>query len=251
MVFAAAVKRPGSSAMIRRRSSSTTPYSSESAAVVSGTTPAFSNSKPLWIRRVASPPSSRIAVGPSSPGHVSAWSVHHQYSSRVSPFQAKTGMPLGSSGVPSGPTAMAAAAWSWVEKMLQLAQRTSAPRATRVSMRTAVWIVMCKLPVIRDPASGLDSPNSVRMAIRPGISCSARWISLRPNSARLRSATLKSGVVAGTGFSLVFVRGDASKLRCFGADICRGTPRESLGPRPQRAAQTLKRNSTTSPSAMT
>ena len=27
-------------------------------------------------------------------------------------------------GVPSGPTATAAAAWSWVEKMLQLAQRT-------------------------------------------------------------------------------------------------------------------------------
>lgn len=34
--------------------------------------------------------------------------------------------------------AMAAAAWSWVEKMLQLVQVTSAPRAVRVSMRTAV-----------------------------------------------------------------------------------------------------------------
>ena len=34
--------------------------------------------------------------------------------------------------------AIAAAAWSCVEKMLQLAQRTSAPSATRVSMRTAV-----------------------------------------------------------------------------------------------------------------
>ena len=34
--------------------------------------------------------------------------------------------------------AMAAAAWSWVEKMLQLAQRTSAPSATSVSIRTAV-----------------------------------------------------------------------------------------------------------------
>ena len=44
------------------------------------------------------------------PGQVSAWSVHHQYSVSVSPFQAKTGMPLGSSGVPSGPTAIAAAA---------------------------------------------------------------------------------------------------------------------------------------------
>jgi hypothetical protein len=36
--------------------------------------------------------------------------------------------------------AMAAAAWSWVEKMLQLVQVTSAPRAVRVSMRTAVWM---------------------------------------------------------------------------------------------------------------
>ena len=38
--------------------------------------------------------------------------------------------------------AMAAAAWSWVEKMLQLVQVTSAPRATRVSMRTAVWMAV-------------------------------------------------------------------------------------------------------------
>lgn len=35
---------------------------------------------------------------------------------------------------------MAAAAWSWVEKILQLVQVTSAPRAVRVSMRTAVWM---------------------------------------------------------------------------------------------------------------
>ena len=77
--------------------------------------------------------------------------MHHQYSSSVSPFQAKTGMPFGSSGVPSGPTATAAAAWSWVEKMLQLAQRTWAPSAVRVSISTAVWIVMCSEPVIRAP----------------------------------------------------------------------------------------------------
>ena len=87
-------------------------------------------------------------------GQVSACSVHHQYSSRDSPFQAKTGIPAGASGVPFGPTAMAAAAWSWVEKMLQDAQRTSAPRAARVSIRTAVCTVMCREPVIRAPASG-------------------------------------------------------------------------------------------------
>ena len=46
---------------------------------------------------------------------------------------------------------MAAAAWSWVEKMLQLAQRTLAPSSTRVSMSTAVWMVMCSEPVMRTP----------------------------------------------------------------------------------------------------
>ena len=101
-----------------------TPHSSGSSSVASGTTPAFSNSTPLWTRRVASPPSSRIMLGPPPSGHCSTCSVHHQYSSSVSPFQANTGTPLGESTVPSGPTATAAAAWSWVEKMLQLTQRT-------------------------------------------------------------------------------------------------------------------------------
>ena len=39
-----------------------------------------------------SPPSSSSMFGPPS-GQVSACSAHHQYSSSVSPFQAKTGMP--------------------------------------------------------------------------------------------------------------------------------------------------------------
>ena len=93
--------------------------------------------------------------------------------------------------MPFGPTATAAAAWSWVEKMLQLHQRTRAPSAVRVSISTAVWIVMCSEPVTRAPASGWDAPNSARMAISPGISCSASSISLRPKAARERSATLK------------------------------------------------------------
>ena len=50
--------------------------------------------------------------------------------------------------------AIAAAAWSCVEKMLQDAQRTSAPSAASVSMSTAVWIVMCREPAMRAPASG-------------------------------------------------------------------------------------------------
>ena len=106
--------------------------------------------------------------GPSPSGQLSACSVHHQYSSSVSPFHAKTGTPRGSSGVPSGPTTTAAAAWSWVEKMLQRAQRTSAPSATSVSISTAVWIVMCSEPVIRAPVSGWRSAYSRRIAIRPG-----------------------------------------------------------------------------------
>ena len=84
--------------------------------------------------------------------------MHHQYSSSVSPFQAKTGTPAGASTVPFRPTTTAAAAWSWVEKMLQEAQRTSAPRSTSVSIRTAVWIVMCSEPAIFAPARGLESP---------------------------------------------------------------------------------------------
>ena len=167
-----------------------TPYSSESFSSVLGTAPAASNSMPLWISSVASPPSSRIMFGPLPSGQVSICSVHHQYSSSVSPFQAKTGTPWGLSGVPSRPTTAAAAAWSWVEKMLQETQRTSAPRATRVSISTAVCTVMCSEPVMRAPLSGCCAPNSSRSDIRPGISCSARRISLRPNSASERSATL-------------------------------------------------------------
>lgn len=41
--------------------------------------------------------------------------------------------------------AMAAAAWSWVEKMLQDDHVTSAPRKVRVSMRTAVWMVTVEI----------------------------------------------------------------------------------------------------------
>jgi hypothetical protein len=58
-----------------------------------------------------------------------------------------------------------------------------------VSIRTAVWIVMCSEPVMRAPFSGCSAPNSSRQAIRPGISVSAISISLRPKSASEMSAT--------------------------------------------------------------
>ena len=85
---------------------------------------------------------------------------------------------------------MAAAAWSWVEKILQLLQVTSAPSSRSVSISTAVWIVMCRQPAMRAPASGFWRPYFRRRAIRPGISFSASMISLRPNSASERSLTL-------------------------------------------------------------
>ena len=119
-------------------------------------------------------------------------SVQAQYSSRLSPFHANTGTPAGASTEPVGPTATAAAASSWVEKMLQLAQRTWAPSATRVSISTAVCTVMCSDPAMRAPASGCVGPNSSRNAIRPGISFSARRIWCRPASASERSATRNS-----------------------------------------------------------
>ena len=72
-----------------------------------------------WMILVASPPSSRTYWASSRPGPASVCSMHHSYSSSVSPFQAKTGTPR---------AAIAAAAWSWVEKMLHELQRTLAPR---------------------------------------------------------------------------------------------------------------------------
>merc|ERR1719188_406821 len=49
-----------------------------------------SNSFPLCMSNVASPPSSTSWSQPSAPGTVIICSVHHQYSGRVSPFHANT-----------------------------------------------------------------------------------------------------------------------------------------------------------------
>src|SRR6516165_8762593 len=58
---------------------------------------------------VASPPSSSTMFGVQPRGPRRLCSMHHSYSSSLSPFQAKTGTPR---------AAIAAAVWSWVEKML-------------------------------------------------------------------------------------------------------------------------------------
>src|SRR5438876_8702931 len=51
---------------------------------------------------------------------------------------------------------------------------------------------MCSEPVMRAPLRGCAPAYSRRIAIRPGISCSASVTSLRPKPASVRSATLKS-----------------------------------------------------------
>merc|ERR1712226_731610 len=89
-----------------------------SALAGSGKEPSLANfssySLPLCISKVASPPSSTNWSQPSSPGTVIICSVHHQYSASVSPFKARPWM------CPA--LAMAAAAWSWVLKILHEAQ---------------------------------------------------------------------------------------------------------------------------------
>merc|ERR1719258_823020 len=139
---------------------------------------------PSCSSSVVSPPSSTTWSGPEPSAHEMALSVHHQYSSSVSPFQANTLAPPEAT--------QPAAAWSCVEKMLHEHQRTSAPSDVSVSMSTPVWMVMWSEPMTWMPASGCDGPNSARADIRPGISCSAKSSSLRPKSARDMSATLWS-----------------------------------------------------------
>src|SRR5208282_909995 len=79
--------------------------------------------------------------------------------------------------------------------MLHDAQRMSAPNSLRVSISTAVWMVMCKEPAMRAPFNGFCLPYSARVAIRPGISISAMAISRRPKSASEMSLTLWSAVM--------------------------------------------------------
>src|SRR5581483_2545868 len=61
-------------------------------------------------------------------------------------------------------------------------------------------MVICRQPTIRAPFSGFFSPYSFRSAMRPGISVSAMLISLRPQSASLISATLKSSAISEGSF---------------------------------------------------
>ena len=130
---------------------------------------------------VKSPPSSKIIFGFQSEEPSIVCLMHQSYSSSVSPFHAKTGIFL---------LAIAAAAWSWVEKILHEDHLTVAPKSIKVSINTAVCIVIWRQPTIFAPFRGLDLLNSFLKVIKPGISVSAISISFRPHSARPISATL-------------------------------------------------------------
>src|SRR5262245_34282134 len=64
---------------------------------------------------------------------------------------------------------------------------------------------MCKLPAMRAPLSGCVAAYFLRMAMRPGISCSAMAISLRPHSASDKSATANSGLAVAAALDRDFL----------------------------------------------
>src|SRR5680860_1534451 len=79
---------------------------------------------------------------------------------------------------------------------------------------------MCSEPATRAPANGLASPYRSRIAIRPGISCSANPISVRPKSANDTSATLKSMNILKLGVNVSRV---PAGLLCLGYPGTSGT----------------------------
>src|ERR1700722_411250 len=76
-------------------------------------------------------------------------------------------------------------------------------------------MVMCSDPAMRAPRSGWAAANSPRMAMSPGISVSAIRISLRPQSARLRSFTRESLVTFIAAFMIdSFAAASSGARRC-------------------------------------
>ena len=61
-----------------------------------------------------------------------------------------------------------------------------------LNQNRSLMVMWCREPVTRTPARGLSLAYFRRIAISPGISCSAMEISFCPHSARARSATLYS-----------------------------------------------------------
>jgi len=99
-----------------------------------------------------------------------------------------------------GPTATAAAAWSWVEKMLQLHQRTSARGRERLDEHRGLD-GMWSDPVIRAPFSGCASGVLGAQGHEAGHLVLGELDLLAAERGRERSATLKSGM------AMVILRG--------------------------------------------
>jgi hypothetical protein len=178
--LAIVVQRSGSSLWTRLRTFLMTCSSWEPDGVLTQSLPS-SSSQPLWMSSVTSPPSSTTSCGPLPPGNeIALPACRSQYSSSVSPFQAKTGVPVFRDGgggvvlrredVARGPAHVGA----------ELLQRLDEHRGLDRHVQRA-----------GDAHAGerLAGPNFLRTDMRPGISCSATEISLRPQSASEMSLT--------------------------------------------------------------
>ncbi len=170
---------------------------------------------------VASPPSSRIMLaGSSSLQPATICSVHHQYSSSVSPLPGEDGnalrvLPACRSGRPRRQRQRVPSR--------RCCRRPSAPWRRRDERLDEHGRLDGHLERADDAraASAWASAYSRRIDIRPGISCSASSISLRPNAAWERSATLKS-VSVRVGCSCA--GGFRRRLRCGHAGAARSEP---------------------------
>ena len=137
------------------------------------------------MSRVASPPSSTICVGPAAAAEVEGalGQVPVLLERLALPGEDRDAL-RASPACPRGPPPPRPPRGPGSRRCCTTpsAPRRPAPSASR--SRTAVWMVMCRLPVTRWPLSGCcRGVLAARTAIRPGISCSASRISLRPHSA--------------------------------------------------------------------
>ena len=122
-------------------------------------------------------------------------SVHHQYSSSVSPFQAKTGhaagllgRAVGADGDRGGGVVLGR------EDVAGGPADLGAERGQRLDEHGGLDGHVQRARDARALAAAGRRRTRLAMPSGPGISCSARRISLRPNSASERSATLKSSL---------------------------------------------------------
>lgn len=99
---------------------------------------------------------------------------------------------------------------------------TWAPSSIRVSISTAVWTVMCRLPAILAPFKIWAAAYLRRHAMSPGISFSASMISLRPSSASFSSAEINNRIIKEHVIDTSVVRLPTldKKLHCESVTFC-------------------------------